>query len=565
MQSGAQRYNRCMTHDDSQAGANFIRNLIDADQQSGKHDGRVATRFPPEPNGYLHIGHVKSICLNFGTAERYKGTCNLRFDDTNPEKESEEYVNAIKDDVAWLGFEWDSLCHTSDYFDQLYDYAVDLIKQGKAYVDSSSAEEMREMRGTLTEAGTESPFRNRSVDENLSLFAGMKAGDFDEGEHVLRAKIDMASGNMNLRDPALYRIRKISHVRTGDTWKIYPMYDFSHALSDAIEGITHSLCTIEFEDHRPLYDWTIDQLETPSRPQQIEFGPLNLEYTMLSKRRLIKLVNDKLVDGWDDPRMSTILGLRRRGYTPASLRDFCDRIGITKNVSVIEMAVLETCIREDLNANAERRLAVLDPIKVVITSLDEDHSQTLSFQNHPQDESRGKRDYEFTREVYIEREDFAEDPPPKYQRLVPGGEVRLRGCYVVRCVDVIKNDAGDVVELHCTHDPDTLGKKPEGRKVKGVVHWVSAKTAVPATVRLYEQLFNTPNPAAEESFEAALNPNSVTVMANALVEPSLADAAAESRFQFERTGYFVADRIEHTKEHPVFNRVVTLRDVWAKK
>ena len=553
-----------MTQDDSHVGANFIRNLIDADQQSGKHDGRVTTRFPPEPNGYLHIGHIKSICLNFGIAERYNGSCNLRFDDTNPVKESEEYVNAIKADVEWLGFKWDSLRHASDYFDQLHDYAVELIKQGKAYVDSSSAEEMRTLRGTLTEAGVDSPYRNRSVEENLTLFAGMKAGEFDDGEHILRAKIDMSSGNINLRDPALYRIRKVNHVRTGDKWNIYPMYDFTHCLSDAIEEITHSLCTLEFEDHRPLYDWVIDQLDTPSHPQQIEFARLHLEYTMLSKRRLIQLVNDNLVDGWDDPRMPTILGLRRRGYTPAALKDFCERIGITKNDSVIEMAVLETCIRDDLNTHAERRLAVLDPIKVVITSLADDHAQELTFKNHPQDDSAGTRPYTFTKEVYIEREDFAENPPPKYQRLIPGGEVRLRGCYVIKCTEVIKNSDGDVIELHCTHDPDTLGKKPEGRKVKGVVHWVSAKTAVPATVRLYDQLFNTPNPAAEASFEAALSPNSVTVLSNALVEPSLAQAPAETRFQFERTGYFVADRNEHSESNPVFNRVVTLRDVWAK-
>jgi len=554
-----------MTQDDSQLGSNFIRNLVEADQQSGKHEGRVTTRFPPEPNGYLHIGHVKSICLNFGIAKQYNGTCNLRFDDTNPIKENEEYVNAIKDDVSWLGFEWDSLCHASDYFDQLHDFAVDLIKQGKAYVDSSTAEEMREMRGTLTKPGIESPYRNRSTEQNLTLFAGMKAGDFDDGEHVLRAKIDMTSGNINLRDPALYRIRKVSHVRTGDQWSIYPMYDFTHCLSDAIEEITHSLCTLEFEDHRPLYDWVIEQLDTPSHPQQIEFSRLQLEYTMLSKRRLIQLVTDKLVSGWDDPRMPTILGLRRRGYTPDSLKDFCERIGITKNDSVIEMAVLETCIREDLNTNAERRLAVLDPLKLVITSLPNNHSQTLSFQNHPQDESAGKRDYEFTNEVYIEREDFAEVPPPKYQRLVPGGEVRLRGCYVIKCTNIIKNDNGDIVELHCTHDPDTLGKKPEGRKVKGVVHWVSAKTAVPARVRLYEPLFNELNPAATESLKDAINPNSVTIMENAKVEPSLAKALPEARFQFERTGYFVADRIEHNENTPVFNRVVTLRDVWAKK
>jgi len=489
-----------MTQKDSNTGTNFIRNQIDADQQSGKHQGRVATRFPPEPNGYLHIGHVKSICLNFGIAQQYGGTCNLRFDDTNPAKESDEYVNAIKDDVSWLGFEWHSLRHASDYFDQLFNYAIDLIKQGKAYVDSSSAEEMRSMRGSLTEPGIESPYRNRSVEQNLDLFERMKAGEFDDGAHVLRAKIDMSASNINLRDPALYRIRKVAHIRTGDAWNIYPMYDFTHCLSDAIEEITHSLCTLEFENNRPLYDWVVDNLDTPIHPQQIEFAPLYLEYTLLSKR------------------------------------DFCDRIGISKNESLIEISALETCVRDDLNTHAERRLAVLDPIKMVITSLPEDHQQTLTFQNHPQNESAGTREYVLTREVFIEREDFAEDPPPKYQRLVPGGEVRLRGCYVVRCTEVIKNDAGDVIEVHCTHDPDTLGKKPEGRKVKGVVHWVSAATAVPATVRLYEQLFTTTNPASAESFKDVLNPNSVTVMHNAQVEPSLANAAPESRFQFERTG-----------------------------
>jgi len=455
---------------------NFLEHIIEEDLKNGFPKEALRFRFPPEPNGYLHIGHAKSICLNFGVAATYNGRCNLRFDDTNPVKESLEYVDSIKADLQWLGFNWNELRHASDYFDQLYDYAVELIKAGKAYVESCSAEEMREMRGTLTEPGTPSPYRNRSVEQNLELFAGMRAGDFDEGEHVLRAKIDMASGNIKMRDPTLYRIRKTSHVHTGDTWSIYPMYDYAHCVSDAIEGITHSLCTLEFEDHRPLYDWVLEQLNTPCHPQQIEFARLALEYTVLSKRKLIELVEEGHVDGWDDPRMPTIAGIRRRGFTPASIQDFCERIGVTKNDAWIDMAVLETAIRDDLNANAERRLAVLDPIKVVIESLPEDHSQNLSFTNHPQDESLGRRNVAFTREVMIERDDFSENPPPKYQRLIPGGEVRLRGSYVIKCNEVIKNDHGDIIELRCSHDPDTLGKKPEGRKVKGVVHWYGFTT-----------------------------------------------------------------------------------------
>lgn len=544
--------------------SNFIRNIIDNDLAAGKNNGQVVTRFPPEPNGYLHIGHAKSICLNFGTAARYQGRCNLRFDDTNPVKEDEEYVNAIKDDVSWLGYEWHELKHASDYFDQLYDYACDLIRKGKAYVDSSSAEEMRQMRGTLTEPGTPSVYRDRSVEENLDLFARMKAGEFDDGAHVLRAKIDLSSGNMNMRDPTLYRIRKVNHVRTGDTWSIYPMYDYTHCLSDAIEGITHSLCTLEFEDHRPLYDWVLDEVATPAHPQQIEFARLSLEYTMLSKRRLIQLVEEKHVRGWDDPRMPTLIGMRRRGYTPAALRDFCERIGITKNDAWIEMAVLETTVRDHLNKDAPRAMAVLDPIKLTITDLPEDYEHTFEFANHPQDDSAGKRDVPFCREIYIDRDDFAEVPPPKYQRLIPGGEVRLRGSYVVKCEEIIKDEDGRIIELRCTHDPDTLGKKPEGRKVKGVIHWVSARHGVPAEVRLYEPLFNQPDPAKADSLAQAINKDSETRLTQCVVEPSLRLIEPEQHVQFERIGYFVADRHDHSADHPVFNRTVTLRDTWAK-
>ncbi|KAG1648171.1 Glutamine--tRNA ligase [Nymphon striatum] len=553
-----------MSKTDSPIAGNFIRTSIDADLKSGKNDGRVVTRFPPEPNGYLHIGHAKSICLNFGIASQYNGVCNLRFDDTNPEKESVEYMESIKADVQWLGFEWAKLANASDYFDELYQRAVELIKSGHAYVDSSSAEQMRSMRGSLTKPGEESPYRNRSIAQNLELFTGMKEGHHDEGAHVLRAKIDMASGNINMRDPTLYRIRKTHHFRTGDTWNIYPMYDYTHCLSDQIEGITHSLCTLEFEDHRPLYDWVLDTLGTPNHPQQIEFARLALEYTMLSKRKLIQLVEDKHVDGWDDPRMPTITGMRRRGYTPAALRDFCERIGITKNDAWIEMAVLETAIRDDLNAHSTRRMAVLDPLKVVITDLPQDTEETLDFANHPQNPEMGRRAVPFSRELYIEREDFAEQPPPKYQRLIPGGEVRLRGSYVIRCESIIKDDNGHITELHCTHDPDTLGRKPEGRKVKGVIHWVSAKHAVRAEIRLYEPLFTQPNPAAAESLATVINTESVKVLTNCYVEPDLAQVKNEERFQFERIGYFVADRHNHSAQSPTFNRTVTLRDTWSK-
>ena len=543
-------------------GSNFIRNMIAEDVANSKHQGLVATRFPPEPNGYLHIGHAKSICLNFGVAQEFDGWTNLRFDDTNPDKESEEYMTAIRRDVEWLGFSWKSLCYASDYFDQLYDYAVGLVKKGAAYVDSLNAEQIREYRGTLKAPGKDSPYRDRSVEENLTLLEGMKNGDFDEGEHVLRLKIDMASSNINMRDPAIYRIKKTHHYRTGDKWNIYPLYDYTHCLSDAIEGITHSLCTLEFEDHRPLYNWVLEQTEPPAKPEQTEFGPLNLEYTVLSKRRLIQLVQSGVVAGWDDPRMPTISGLRRRGYTPSSLVEFCRRIGVTKSAAVIELQVLENCIREELNAAAHRRMAVLEPLKVTLTDWPEDQAQTLELQNHPNQPEEGTRSIPFTRELYIERSDFEEVPPPKFKRLVPGGEVRLRSGYVIKCEEVIKDADGNITELRCTHDANTLGKKPEGRKVKGVIHWVPANESVRASVRIYELLFNRENPMAEEDFMDALNPESLKVFEEARVEPSLAQAAPEQRFQFERQGYFVAD-LDTTDAQPVFNRIVPLRDTWA--
>ena len=542
---------------------NFIRHLVSSDLEAGKHGGRLQTRFPPEPNGYLHIGHAKSICLNFGLARDFNGQCNLRFDDTNPEKEDAEFENAIKSDVEWLGFSWANLCYASDYYQQLFDFAVELIRRGHAYVDSLSAEEIREYRGSLTEPGKPSPHRERTVEENLDLFERMRQGEFADGAHVLRAKIDMASGNMNMRDPTLYRIRRHTHYRTGDTWCIYPMYDYAHCLSDAIETVTHSLCTLEFEDHRPLYDWVLEKLEINDPPKQTEFAPLNLEYTILSKRKLIQLVREGIVDSWDDPRMPTITGLRRRGFTPAAIREFCERIGVTKNDASIEMPVLENVIRDDLNNNAARRMAVLDPIKVVISNYDADKSETLTLPNHPQNEAAGTREIAFGHTVYIEQEDFAEVPPPKFKRLVPGGEVRLRGSYVIRCDEVIKDENGDVVELRCSYDPDTLGKKPEGRKVKGVIHWVNAETAVTAEVRVYEPLFTEANPAAAEDFLQCIRENSKTVLSNCKVEPALAEAQAETCFQFERQGYFVADRRDHTADKPVFNRTITLRDSWA--
>ena len=543
---------------------NFIRQIIDADLASGKHT-KIVTRFPPEPNGYLHIGHAKSIVLNFSIADDYNGTCNLRFDDTNPQKEEEEFVEAIKKDVEWLGYHWDNLYFASDYFEQLYGYAVELIEQGLAYVCELTPEQMRDYRGTLTEPGKESPYRNRSVEENLDLFHRMRDGEFPDGSRVLRAKIDMASPNMNMRDPVLYRIRSgLIHHQTGDAWCLYPMYDFTHPISDAIEGITHSLCTLEFEDHRPLYDWSLDNISVGCHPRQIEFARLNLQYTVMSKRKLTQLVSEKLVDGWDDPRMPTIAGLRRRGYTPASIREFARRIGVTKADNSIEMGVLESCIREDLDANAERRMAVMKPLKVVITNWPERESQELAAPNHPKDESRGSRTIRMSREIFIDREDFREEANRKYKRLVLGDEVRLRNSYVIRADEVVKGEDGEIVELRCSYDPDTLGVNPPDRKIRGVVHWVSAEFGVPAEVRLYDRLFNHPAPDADrevEHWKEHINPESL-VVTEAVVEPLLADAEPGERFQFEREGYFSRD--PEISDRLVFNRVVTLRDSWAK-
>jgi len=552
-----------MSTNENPSPANFVRHLISNDLKTNKHNGKVATRFPPEPNGYLHIGHAKSICLNFGLALEYNGTCNLRFDDTNPEKESDEYVEAIKRDVRWLGFEWSELRHASDYFGQLYDYAVQLIKDGKAYVDSSTPEQIRAYRGTLTEPGKASPDRSRSIEENLALFQGMRDGLYADGHYVLRAKIDMASPNINMRDPTLYRIRRVHHQRTGDDWCLYPMYDYTHCISDAIEGITHSLCTLEFEDHRPLYDWVLEQLDTPWRPQQIEFARLQLEYTIVSKRKLNQLVTEKHVLGWDDPRMPTIAGLRRAGVTPTAIRDFCERIGLTKKDSWIEMSVLEHCIREDLNQNSLRAMAVAEPLRVVITNYPDGQVENLSLGNHPQRAELGSRSVPFAKTVLIERDDFSENPPPKYKRLVPGGEVRLRGSYVIRCDEVIKDADGNIVELRGTYDPQTLGKNPEGRKVKGVIHWVSEEHSLPAELRLYDRLFSVPQPDNEENFLDALSPNSLQVLTGCRVEASLANAEPESRFQFERIGYFCLDK-DSKDGNLVFNRTVTLREGWVK-
>ena len=554
-----------MSTNENHPSANFIRQIINTDLRNHKNNGKVATRFPPEPNGYLHIGHAKSIFLNFGIAAEFKGSCNLRFDDTNPEKENIEYMESIERDVKWLGFEWASLHHASDYFEQLYDYAVQLIEQGQAYVDSLSAEQIRLYRGTLTEPGKESPDRSHTIAENLDLFQRMRAGEFADGQYVLRAKIDMASPNINMRDPAIYRIRRVHHHRTADAWCIYPMYDYTHCISDAIEGITHSLCTLEFEDHRPLYDWVLEQLQTPCHPQQIEFARLQLEYTIVSKRKLNQLVMEKHVYGWDDPRMPTIAGLRRAGFTPKAIRDFCERIGVTKQNSWIEMGVLEYCIREDLNENALRAMAVLQPLRVVIDNYPEDQIEELEISNHPQKPELGKRKVPFTKVILIEQDDFAEIPPPKFKRLVVGEEVRLRGSYVIRCNEVIKNAEGVIIELRCTYDADTLGKNPEGRKVKGVIHWVSEQQSHSAEVRLYDRLFKVPNPDNEENFLNAINTNSLEVLTNCRVEASLLDAQPENRFQFERTGYFCLDVIDSVNGKLVFNRTVTLREGgWGK-
>jgi glutaminyl-tRNA synthetase len=545
----------------------FIRAIIEEDLGSGKYGGRVATRFPPEPNGYLHIGHAKSICLNFGAAEEYEGTCNLRFDDTNPAKEDTEFVESIIKDVRWLGFDWDDrLYHASDYFKQLYDYAVELIKKGKAYVDSLSADEIREYRGTLSEPGRESPYRERPVEENLDLFERMKKGEFEEGAHVLRAKIDMASGNINMRDPVMYRILREPHYRTGDAWRIYPMYDYAHCISDSIERITHSLCTLEFEDHRPLYDWFLDALGI-YHPQQIEFSRLNLNYTVMSKRRLLELVQNGYVNGWDDPRMPTISGLRRRGYTPASIRNFCSRIGVTKQESIIDVSLLEHSVRDDLNKKALRVMGVLDPLKVVITNYPEGFTEEMDAVNNPEDEGMGKRKVPFSGELYIERDDFMEVPPKKFFRLSPGVEVRLRYAYFIKCTDVIKDEKGEITELRCTYDPETRGgDAPDGRKVRATIHWVSAKHAIASEVRLYDRLFTDPEPGSGGGdYKDCLNPHSLTVLKDCRLEPGLAGAEPGVNYQFERLGYFTPDYIDSKKGSPVFNRTVTLKDTWARE
>ena len=543
--------------------SNFIRQIIDADLASGKHTS-IHTRFPPEPNGYLHIGHAKSICLNFGIAQDYQGQCNLRFDDTNPEKEDIEYVESIKNDVNWLGFEWSGeICYSSNYFDQLYGFAIELINKGLAYVDELSPEQMREYRGTLTQAGKHSPYRDRNVEENLALFEKMKNGDVEEGKMCLRAKIDMASPFMVMRDPVIYRVRFANHHQTGDKWCIYPMYDFTHCISDALEGITHSICTLEFMDNRRLYDWVLENITIDCTPHQYEFSRLNLEYTVMSKRKLNQLVTDKLVNGWDDPRMPTISGLRRRGFTPGSMREFCKRIGVTKQDNTIEISSLESCIRDDLNENAPRAMAVLDPVKVVIENFDGE-TETLTVANHPNKPEMGVREVPFSRELYIEREDFREEANKKYKRLVLGKEVRLRGAYVIQAERIEKDAEGNITTIYCTYDKDTLGKNPaDGRKVKGVIHWVSAQAGIPAEIRLYDRLFTVPNPGAAEDFVSVINPESLTVL-NGFVEPSLVTAEAEKAYQFERMGYFCADNKDSSTDHLVFNRTVGLRDTWAK-
>src|SRR5687768_7913877 len=546
----------------------FIRSIIDEDLAAGKHHGRVATRFPPEPNGYLHIGHATSICLNFGVALEYGGTCNLRFDDTNPTKEDVEYVDAIKEDVAWLGFKWDALFYASDYFEKLYEFAVELIRRDLAYVDSLTADEIREYRGTLTEPGRNSPYRNRPIEESLDLFARMRSGEFPDGAHVLRAKIDMASPNINMRDPILYRIRHEDHHRTGDAWCIYPMYDFAHPLSDALEHVTHSLCTLEFEDHRPLYDWLIENCPVPSRPRQYEFARLNLNYTVMSKRKLLKLVSDGLVRGWDDPRMPTIAALRRRGYTPAAIRNFAERVGVAKRENVIDVGLLEFCVREDLNRSAPRVMGVLRPLKVVIENYDGPTSgnvEEFETANNADDPSMGTRRVPFSKVLYIERDDFMEDPPKKFFRLAPGREVRLRSAYFITCTDVVKDADGNVVELRATYDPATRGgDSPDGRRPKATLHWVSAEHALDCEVRLYDRLFNEEDPEQDGDFLAHMNPNSLEVVPNAKLEPSVRGAAPLTRYQFERLGYFCVDR-DTTASRLVFNRTATLKDTWAKQ
>ncbi|MEX0740498.1 MAG: glutamine--tRNA ligase/YqeY domain fusion protein [Pseudohongiella sp.] len=573
----------------SKTPSNFIRHLVEQDLAAGKHAGRVQTRFPPEPNGFLHIGHAKSICLNFGLArsyldEGYQGACNLRFDDTNPEKESQEYIDAIREDIRWLGFTWQGdVRYTSSYFQQLYEFALELIRAGKAYVCSLTPEQAREYRGTLTEPGRDSPYRTRSVEENLDMFARMQAGEFADGSHSLRAKIDMASPNINMRDPVIYRIRSINHHQTGEAWKVYPMYDYAHCISDALEHVTHSLCTLEFEDHRPLYDWILQNLppetlnaacialgnKTPDvpyvLPQQTEFARLNINYTVMSKRKLKELVELGLVSGWDDPRMPTLSGLRRRGFTPQSIRHFCDMIGMSRSESIVDVGMLESSIRDDLDANAPRAMCVLRPLKVTLSNYPADKYELLQLPKHPKKDI-GHRELRFTAELFIDRSDFEEVPPPGFKRLSPGSEVRLRGAYVIRCDEVIKDEAGEVVELRCSHDDQTLGQNPVGRKVKGVIHWVPAATAVPAEVRIYDRLFLNANPDDKVlgDFKNSLNPDSLQVLTGCLAEPSLASAAAEESFQFEREGYFCVDRVDSAPGKLVVNRTVSLRDSWAK-
>lgn len=548
--------------------SNFIKEIINEDLKSGKYQGRVHTRFPPEPNGFLHIGHAKSIVLNFGIADEYDGKCNLRFDDTNPTKEEDMYVKSIIEDIKWLGYDWkDRLYFASDYFEKFYEYAVQLIKKGKAFVCDLNAEEIREHRGTLTKPGKESQYRNRSIEENLNLFEQMRNGEFPDGTRTLRAKIDMSSSNLNMRDPVVYRILHAKHHNTGDKWCIYPMYDWAHGLEDSIEGITHSLCTLEFEDHRPLYDWFLNELGV-YRPQQIEFARLNLSYTVTSKRKLLELVEEGHVSSWDDPRMPTISGMRRRGYTPTAIRNFSERVGIAKRDNIAEMDLFEFYVREDLNKHSERRMAVINPLKVVIENYPEGRVEELEAVNNPEDISAGTRKVPFSREIYIEKSDFMEDPPKKFFRLGPGREVRLRYAYFITCTDVIKDKNGEVVELRCTYDPETKGgSAPDGRKVRGTIHWVSAEHAIQAEVRLYDRLFNHPNPIGakeDDNYKAFINPNSLEIKKNCYLEPSLKDAKPEDRFQFERIGYFCVDRYDSKPNHLIFNRTATLRDTWAK-
>ncbi len=548
--------------------SNFIKDIINEDLKTGKYQGRVQTRFPPEPNGYLHIGHAKAVVLNFGIADEYGGKCNLRFDDTNPTKEEEMYVKSIIEDIKWLGYDWeDRLFFASDYFEQFFDYAVQLIKKGKAFVCDLNAEEIREHRGTLTKPGKESNYRNRTIEENLDLFERMRNGEFPNGSRTLRAKIDMSSSNLNMRDPVIYRILHAKHHNTGDAWCIYPMYDLAHGLEDSIEGITHSLCTLEFEDHRPLYDWFLDKLDV-YHPQQIEFARLNLSYTITSKRKLLKLVEDGFVSGWDDPRMPTISGMRRRGYTQKAIRNFSERVGIAKRDNIAEMDLLEFYVREDLNKHSERRMAVIDPLKIVIENYPEGKVEELEAVNNPEDPSAGTRKVPFSREIYIEKTDFMEDPPEKFFRLGPGREVRLRYAYFITCTDVIKDENGKIIELRCTYDPKTKGgSAPDGRKVKGTIHWVSTGQAIQTEVRLYDRLFNHPNPTNTKEgadFKSFINPNSLKIRKNCYLEPSLKDAKKEDRFQFERLGYFCVDRHDSTQNHLIFNRTATLRDTWAK-